>query len=477
MLNAMSEQQLALNEAVRVAVVGGGASGVLLAARLLDASVAQAVHVSIVDPSGGLAAGVAYGTDDPEHLLNVRASGMSADPSQPGDLVEWMKERSLGGPDTFLPRREFRKYLQEHLADAAERATSATLEVLTDQVVAVEITSESTQLKLASGTVVVADYVVLAIGNPVPAIPAPLSSLTGTEGWVPDPWAPGALKQLQAKQRILLVGTGLTMADVALTLSRQNTEPEQLELLALSRNGLLPKSHLVVQPPRPFQVIDLAQDADDVLALQAKIAGRIHDRVGAEYPDENWREVIDAVRPFANALWRRFDDEQQRIFLSRVLRDWDVHRHRMSPPTAQRLEDLIGSGVMTTHVGQVLQASGSALGGIVLQLDLDGQERELGVDAVVNCTGPGRSWLPPENPVVTDLMNSGLAQPDPHGLGLLTTAEGRLLKETGDAVEQIFVMGPPRRGTLFETTAIPELRSQALHIADQILLSRCSPGI
>ena len=470
MLKAMAKQQLASNEAVRVAVVGGGASAVLLAARLLDASVAQAVHVSIVEPSGRLAAGVAYGTDDSEHLLNVRASGMSADPSQPGDLVDWMAQRSLGGPDTFLPRREFRKYLQEHLEAAAERATSGTLEVLTDQVVAVEISSESTHLELASGTVVAADYVVLAIGNPAPGIPSPLATLIGAEGWVPDPWAPGALKELQGKQRILLVGTGLTMADVALTLSRQNPEPEHLELLALSRNGLLPKSHLLVQPPRPLQVIDLAQDADDVLALQAKIVRRIRDHVGAEYPDENWREVIDAIRPFANALWRRFDDEQQRLFLSRVLRDWDVHRHRMSPPTAQRLGALITSGVMTTHVGQVLQASSSALGGIVLELELDGTQKELEVDAVVNCTGPGRSWLPPENPVVTDLMNSGLAQPDPHGLGLLTTAEGHLVKETGETVDQIFVIGPPRRGTLFETTAIPELRSQALHIADQILL-------
>ena len=471
MLAGMDEHSGALGEVVRVVVVGGGASGVLLAARLLDASVAKAVHVSVVEPSGRLAAGVAYGTDDPEHLLNVRASGMSADPSRPSDLVEWMDARGLGGPDTFLPRREFREYLVQHLELAAASAQAGSLEVLQDQVVALEPSSGQTVVRLGSGKDLTADFVVLAIGNPAPGIPEPLRSLAGTTGWVPDPWAPGALHGLQGKQRIALVGTGLTMADVALTLSRQSSVSKQLKLVALSRNGLLPKRHLVTQPHRPMQVIDLAEDAKDVLSLQAKIRARTQDQVGAEYPDENWREVIDAIRPFANALWRRFDDAQQRIFLSHVLRDWDVHRHRMSPPTAGRLAGLISSGVMTTHVGQVLQATTSPEGRIDLAVEMNGSPQQLCVDAVVNCTGPGRSWLPPANPVVTDLMSRGLAQPDPHGLGLMTTAQGCLLAQEGLAVEQIFVMGPPRRGTLFETTAIPELRSQALHIADQILLS------
>ena len=475
MLAGMHEHSGALGEAVRVVVVGGGASGVLLAARLLDASFAKEVHVSIVEPSGRLAAGVAYGTDDPEHLLNVRASGMSADPSRPGDLVDWMAARGLGGPDTFLPRREFREYLLQHLELAAARAQPGSLEVLQDQVVALEPSSGPssgpTQVRLSSGKDLTADFVVLAIGNPAPGIPDSLKSLAGTTGWVPDPWAPEALQGLQGKQRIALVGTGLTMADVALTLSSQSTVSKQLKLIALSRNGLLPKRHLVKQPQRPMQVIDLAQDAKDVLSLQAKIHARIQDQVGAEYPDENWREVIDAIRPFANALWRRFDDTQQSIFLSRVLRDWDVHRHRMSPPTAGRLAGLISSGVMTTHVGQVLHAANSPEGEIDLGVEMNGSPQQLCVDAVVNCTGPGRSWLPPANPVVTDLMSRGLAQPDPHGLGLMTTAQGSLLGQDGLPVDHIFVIGPPRRGTLFETTAIPELRSQALHIADQILLT------
>ena len=103
----------------------------------------------------------------------------------------------------------------------------------------------------------------------------------------------------------------------------------------------------------------------------------------------------------------------------------------------------------------------TAAGGIV---------RELDADVVVCCTGPGRSWLPPANPVVADLVDRGLARPDPHGLGLLTTSDGRLVRPDGTSSSGIRVIGPPRRGTVYETTAIPEIRSQALHIADAVVL-------
>ena len=87
---------------VRVLIVGGGASGVLTAARIMDATSARPARVIIVEPSGRLAAGVAYSTEDPEHLLNVRASGMSADPSDPDDLVRWIAAQGEHDPSTFV---------------------------------------------------------------------------------------------------------------------------------------------------------------------------------------------------------------------------------------------------------------------------------------------------------------------------------------------------------------------------------------
>lgn len=448
----------------------------LVAARTLDATHAGAAHVTIVEPGDRLAAGVAYGTDDPEHLLNVRASGMSADPSEPDDLVRWLAgQREAGpgeaGPDAFVARRQYREYLADHLDRAAAQAPDGTLEVVRDRAIGVDLAGGQALVRLASGATLPADRVVLAIGNPAPAVPEALRGLAGHPSWVPDPWGPRALEPLLDAARIVLVGTGLTMVDIAITLAREAARRGATpELLALSRNGLVPTRHLVRQPQRTLDVIDLQRDSTDVLALQERLRARMRDGVGREHPDEDWREVIDAVRPFVNALWRRFDETQQALFLARAARQWDVHRHRMAPATARRLDALCQGGQLTTHTGHVVNAVPHGATHISLAVELDGRVRTLEVDGVVNCTGPGRSWLPPANPIVADLVGRGLATPDRHGLGLATTAQGSLIDVAGHPVPQILVVGPPRRGTLFETTAVPELRSQALHIADLLVI-------
>lgn len=457
----------------RVVVIGGGASGVLVAARCFDADSARSTHVTVVDPSGRLAAGVAYGTDDPEHLLNVRASGMSAHPSDPDELVDWLAGRGLDravAADTFLPRREYRAYLRDHLEAAWRRAPGSTLEHLTDRVCGVDLdeVDRTVRVRLASGATLTADRVVLAIGNAAPAIPALLAALEGHPGWVPDPWARGALRAQRAARDILLVGSGLTMVDVAITLARDSVASGPARLTAVSRTGLLPRAHVAGQPSRPIDAVRLDRDSHDVVAFRDRIRARMVDGVGREYPDEDWREVIDAIRPYANALWRRFPAEQREVFLRDLQREWDVHRHRMSPTTAGRLDDLRTSGRLRTRAGRLFDVI-TVGRRIVVQIQHDDGVEELAADAVVNCTGPGRGWSPPPNPVVTHLLVNGLARRGAHDLGLDCTEDGSVVDDQGRPVPEILVIGPPRKGTVFETTAIPELRSQALHLADRIV--------
>ena len=461
---------------VHVVVVGGGASGVLVAARTADASSARPVAITIVEPSGRLAAGVAYGTDDPDHLVNVRASAMSADPSDPDDLVDWLRRTGApADPDAFVARRDYRRYLQDHLERAVAAAPTASLEVRTDRVVGLDAGDGSTLVQLGGGGHLVADRVVLALGNPPPALPEPFAALGDHPAWVPDPWASGVLAAGQAASRVLLVGTGLTMVDVAITLGRDHDAPVgagPLEITALSRTGLSPRVHLERQPLRPLHVVDLDRAGGDVDAMAERVRARCRDHVGAEYADEDWREVIDAIRPYANALWRRFDREQRERFLGHLVREWDVHRHRMAPRTGARFEAMRADGRLRLGVGRVLEAVPAADGQLAVTFEVDGEARTDRVDLVVNCTGPGRPWLDPRPSLVPDLVAAGIAVPDDLGLGLRTDAEGSLVDVVGRSRPELLVIGPPRRGALFETTAVPEIRSQALHLADRIVTGR-----
>jgi uncharacterized NAD(P)/FAD-binding protein YdhS len=87
-----------------IAIVGGGASGTLLAAQLLRAGAARVV---LIERAGRLGRGVAYGTGFAGHLLNVPAASMSALPDDPDHLLRFLREHHdpATAPTTFVPVR------------------------------------------------------------------------------------------------------------------------------------------------------------------------------------------------------------------------------------------------------------------------------------------------------------------------------------------------------------------------------------
>jgi len=98
-----------------VAVVGGGASGALVATHYREvASFSQ--RLALVEASGRLCRGAAYGTQLPGHLLNVPASRMSAYANEPDHFAAWLAQHMADAkPDSYAPRMLFGDYLSEHL--------------------------------------------------------------------------------------------------------------------------------------------------------------------------------------------------------------------------------------------------------------------------------------------------------------------------------------------------------------------------
>ncbi|MDP9795354.1 putative NAD(P)/FAD-binding protein YdhS [Catenuloplanes nepalensis] len=343
--------------------------------------------------------GPAYRAPEPWHLLNSRAGAMGDDFAA-----------RAGDPDAFVARAHYGDHLRALLAE-----TRADLRA--DRAVRITRGPGGLVVHLAHGLPIRAADVVLALGPPRPAVPA---FLAGHPDVVPDPWAPGALDVIDPARPVVVAGTGLTAVDVALTLLRRDrTAPITL----VSRRGLLPQAHQRVRP-EDARVGDLVSRARSLRSLVRGI------RELSERHPGGWRPVIDAVRPHANALWAAASDADRARFLRHCARHWDVHRHRMAAPIAAELDRHRASGVLRVR----------ALGVPAKDLDLEGVQ-------VVNAAGPG---LLPEaaDPLTAALLADGLATAGPHGLGLETAAP-------------LWVVGPMRRGRLWETTAIPEIRDQA----------------
>ncbi|WP_073758099.1 FAD/NAD(P)-binding protein [Streptomyces sp. CB02923] len=441
-----------------VAVIGAGAAGCLVAARLIQHAGRRGTRLDLwlIDPAHDSGRGTAYRTDDLRHLLNVPAGRMSAFAEDRDHFVRWLTGRHprYADPDAFVPRALYGSYLAEVLEDAAVRGTSARLRRVHERAVGAQRRGTSVVCRLDSGRTVRADAVVLAVGSPAPGCDWVPRALRTSDRFVLSPWAPGALASVPHDADVLLVGTGLTMVDAALSLER----PGRL-LTAVSRSGLLPHPHAPaplppVPPPAVTGRAGLGALRREVLAQVSRSRHRHGD----------WRPGFDSLRPLTSSLWRQLSTADRRRFLTDHLRLWEVHRHRMAPPTAAALDRARDRGRLRMRAGEVADALVTR-DGVRVSLT-DGTAVEVG--AVVNCTGSQPDPSAVDDPLLRDLLESGRARPHPTGLGFDILDDGRLRDGRTDTAASIWTIGALRRGELLESTAIPEIRVQADEIAGAI---------
>ncbi|MEV4515092.1 FAD/NAD(P)-binding protein [Dactylosporangium sp. NPDC049525] len=422
-------------------VVGGGCSGALTTIHLSGPE----DRVVLVDPAptDTLGRGAAYRTTDPTHLLNSRAAAMSALADVPTDFVDWCRDQGLPiGPADFAPRAVFGDYLHDRLSRVEFEHVRG---------VAIRIGTEpgSPRVVLRGGQTVSADRVVLALGHGAPAGPLSITSAVRTHPYyVGNPWTPGALDRVPGDVPVLLIGTGLTALDVAMSLSNRG---RRAPLHAVSRRGLLPQSHLEIQPKATGTFAHHGTDAGGLL--------RAIRRYAATEPD--WRCAVDTLRPQLDQLWWQLSVDARRRLLQHVAAYWEIHRHRMAPTVASRVTALRDSGALFTHAAAIHSIRRGERG-FVVTLRFKHKDESWPVGAIVNCTGPGGAAT---STLGRALLDDGLARRDPTGTGLDVDGHGRLVDRDGEASDRIVAIGPTRRGAWWETTAVPEIRTQAAALA------------
>ena len=421
-----------------VVIVGGGFSGAMLGARLAERGQASV----LIERHDAFGPGVAYSATLDAHRLNVRAERMSAVVDRPADFVDWLTARHPGQADAngFVPRRLYGLYVRDRLA-AVEAAHPGLIRRVTGAVIAVE----GRAAILSTGERIEGRAVVLATGNP-----APRTTSTGEgDRIIANPWTPDALTPIQPGDDILILGAGLTMVDVLLTLSSQGWRGQAT---VVSRRGLLPRAH----GPHHDAPIELPAEA---------LAGPLSQRLASARRlarAHGWRRVMEGYRPITAELWRAATTAERARFLRHLRPWWDVHRHRIAPEIATALDALIAAGRLTVIAGRVAATKASAEA-VTLSLGLGltpprGPAQTLTAQWLIDCTGPGHDAA--ATPLTAALIAEGRARLDPLKLGLDLDEAGRVLHADGTADPDLYVLGPPARAALWETIAVPDIRQR-----------------
>ena len=438
-------------------IIGGGASGVLMAAQLLARSAETTVR--IFERSGDIGAGVAYSTLNPNHLLNVRASNMSAFPDDSNHFLNWLQTNAKAAKagnwqaQSFAPRCLYRLYLNDLLKPYLE-STPRRLFIEHAEVASVAFERLRPKLTTSAGQNFIADAVIVATGNE--------AAISTPGNLVAEYWSSNGYFDISPDSSVAILGTGLSMVDSVISLLDRGHKGN---IHAISRRGLLPARH---EPSEALTIeADQLRIADGLPELLHCVRKLIKQQ---EKEGKGWRSVIDGLRPHTKAIWSRLPLRQRQSFLRHLRPWWDVHRHRMAPAIDERIKAAERSGQLTitaAHLASV-KSKGAHIA-IHYRKRHSNLVDELDVQAIIDCRGGSPRFSTTRNPALISLLEGGFAKPDALDLGLDVAADLQVLNAHGEPSGSIFAVGPVTKGIFWEVTAVPDIRIQTEKLAKTLL--------
>lgn len=439
-----------------VLIIGGGASGVLMAAQLLSRP-ERTFRVTIVEGRNMLGCGVAYSTTDPDHLLNTRVHNMSAFTDKPHHFLDWLRVRPAGEGVTeqsFVSRAIYGAYMAGILDRWSNDGGDRRLQCVKQTCLRLQETRHGVAATLDNGQILIGNMAVLATGHVQPASD-PRGALSG-------PWS--QVDPVDADGRIVIIGTGLTMVDTVLSLLKAG---HRGQILSISRRGRLPHDHAVTDPMKlNLSDIPLGAPPSAILAWLRKLAEQATRRGGS------WRDAVDGARPHVHRLWSSLPPTERASFLRHGATLWDIHRHRIPPASAAVIAQAMQSGQLVLQRARFLGAEIDDNGHRRIAFRPTGSQQaaRLTASRVINCRGIRRDPEQHATPLIADLLQSGQARVDNQRISLDVTDDCQLIARDGTPSRRLFSVGPASRAAFWEITAIPDIREQVARLAEVFAL-------
>jgi uncharacterized NAD(P)/FAD-binding protein YdhS len=442
-----------------VAVVGGGFSGACVAYHLLKNESAKTT-VAVFEPRTEIGAGIAYGDCSQRHILNVRAKGMSIDDTNPQMYNRWLEGRGVDNPaNLFTHRHIYKQYVQETLAEQLKKSAGKLSHIQSPIVSIKKNGAQDFILENAAGDIFCSKSVVLALG----VLLANSKSQSGPGAGLTSPWNPEAFVDVGSLKTLAVVGTGLSAVDIIVEAEHAGFKGKYV---VISRHAAFPRPHLEV----PLSATpELVAWANSLVSRGSRLRVCLREFREKIESGSNWYQLIDALRAPTSTIWSQWSIREKRFFSKNLRWAWDIHRHQVPASTMGLISKLQSQDRLELIKGRLLE-SAITEGGAKIKIKPKGSHvpLEVTVDRAFDGMGLGTNIAKSDNPLIQQMLSDGLIAVDDVGLGLRSSPEGRIVSREGSIISNMFLMGSLRRGELWESTSVPELRVQGRIIAQEI---------
>lgn len=439
-----------------IAIVGGGISGTLTVLNCIKQS-KTSLKIIWFDAKNQFCKGLAYSTSDEQHLLNVRASNMSIFTDEPTHFVNWLSQyHPTFNANDFVPRKLFGEYVTDTFENMKLINPLVSIEKIKEEVIDIQKTADEFELKTFH--LYTAKKIVLALGNFLPAHPHSKSKdFISAENYFQNAFHPDLTQHFVRKKNITIVGSGLTMIDLLISLHHHSYAGK---ITIISPHAYIPQAHNNNPLPnvKPFIEEHKIYRLTEILSIVNAQLKK------AKKETLNPHSVIDAMRPHLQFIWLNFTLFEKQQFLRHLRHKWGVARHRAPAQTMAVFNEMLSAGSINLIKGRIYDILKTGNEFEVFYSDSKSKQQTLKTECIINCTGPESNYLKTPSILVQNLIKNKLLEPDLVNYGIKAG-------KNGEIASNIYTLGPPLKGVLWESIAVPEIRLQAKELATKIIFN------